>query len=144
VLAPQVAALAANYSHVLGPSTTFGKDLMPRVAALLGEAQVSDVMKVLGSHSFKRPIYAGNAIITVEAPQDRRPGRDRAHRLVRRAAGGGARQHRSKPPPSSGDCRRTRASSNCSQPAPSDRPDLQTASAWSPVAERSVRPKTSA
>jgi len=72
VLAPQVVALAANYTHVLGPSTTFGKDLLPRVAALLGEAQVSDIMKVLGSHSFQRPIYAGNAIITVEAPQQRK------------------------------------------------------------------------
>ena len=46
VLAPQVAALAAGYTHVLGPSTTFGKDLMPCVAALLGVAQVSDIMAV--------------------------------------------------------------------------------------------------
>ena len=70
VLAPQVAALANGYSHVFGPSTTFGKDLMPCVAALLGVAQVSDVMTVEGSHAFKRPIYAGNAIVTVEAPAD--------------------------------------------------------------------------
>ncbi len=70
VLAPQVAKLADGYSHVFGPSTTFGKDLMPCVAALLGVAQVSDVMAVEGSHTFKRPIYAGNAIITVEAPAD--------------------------------------------------------------------------
>jgi len=70
VLAPQVAQLAAGYSHVFGPSTTFGKDLMPCVAALLGVAQVSDVMAVEGTHSFKRPIYAGNAIVTVEAPAD--------------------------------------------------------------------------
>ena len=68
VLGPQVAQLAAGYSHVLGPSTTFGKDLMPVVAALLGVNQVSDLMAVEGSHTFKRPIYAGNAIITVEAP----------------------------------------------------------------------------
>lgn len=70
VLAPQVAALAGGYSHVFGPSTTFGKDLMPCVAALLGVNQVSDLMAVEGSHTFKRPIYAGNAIITVEAPAD--------------------------------------------------------------------------
>jgi len=70
VLAPQVAKLAAGYTHVFGPSTTFGKDLMPRVAALLGVGQVSDIMGVGGSHSFTRPIYAGNAILTVEAPAD--------------------------------------------------------------------------
>ncbi len=70
VLAPQVAALAGGYSHVFGPSTTFGRDLMPRVAALLGVNQVSDIMSVEGSHTYKRPVYAGNAIVTVEAPQD--------------------------------------------------------------------------
>ncbi len=67
LLAPQIAALASGYSHVLGPSTTFGKDLMPRVAALLGVGQVSDLMSVEGPRRFKRPVYAGNAIITVEA-----------------------------------------------------------------------------
>ena len=71
MLAPQVVALADGYDHVFGPSTTFGKDLMPRVAALLGVNQVSDVMSVEGSHTFKRPIYAGNAIVTVEAPADK-------------------------------------------------------------------------
>jgi electron transfer flavoprotein alpha subunit len=68
VLAPQVAKLAADYTHVFGPSTTFGKDLMPRVAALLGVGQVSDVMAVEGSHRFKRPVYAGNAVLTLEVP----------------------------------------------------------------------------
>ncbi|HZX69303.1 MAG TPA: FAD-binding protein, partial [Rhodanobacter sp.] len=74
VLAPQIAKAAESYSHVFVPSTTFGKDVAPRVAALIGVAQVSDVMSVEGSHTFKRPIYAGNAIITVEA--------DPAHTVV--------------------------------------------------------------
>jgi electron transfer flavoprotein alpha subunit len=66
VLAPQIAALAKDYTHVLGPSTTFGKDLMPRVAALLDTVQVSDIMGVDSATRFRRPIYAGNAIVTVE------------------------------------------------------------------------------
>ncbi len=70
VQAPQIAKAAAGYSHVFGPSTTTGKDLMPAVAALLGVNQVSDLMAVDGTHTFKRPIYAGNAIITVEVPAD--------------------------------------------------------------------------
>jgi len=70
ILAPQVVAIADGYSHIFGPSTTFGKDLMPRIAALLGVNQVSDIMSVLGSHNFTRPIYAGNAIVTVETPAD--------------------------------------------------------------------------
>ncbi|MEP6897739.1 MAG: FAD-binding protein [Rhodanobacter sp.] len=74
VLAPQIAKAAAGYSHVFVPSTTFGKDVAPRVAALLGVAQVSDVMSVEAAHVFKRPIYAGNAVITVEA--------DAAHTVV--------------------------------------------------------------
>jgi electron transfer flavoprotein alpha subunit len=69
VLAPQVAKAAAGYTHVLGPSTTFGKDLMPCVAALLGVAQVSDLMAVEDARTFKRPIYAGNAIVTVQAAE---------------------------------------------------------------------------
>lgn len=69
VLAPQVAKVAAGYTHVFGPSTTFGKDLMPCVAALLNAPQVSDAMAVEGARTFRRPIYAGNAIVTVEVPE---------------------------------------------------------------------------
>jgi electron transfer flavoprotein alpha subunit len=72
IFAPQVAALAADYSHVFGPSTSFGKDLMPRVAALLGVAQVSDLMAVESAYRFRRPIYAGNAIVTIEADASRK------------------------------------------------------------------------
>ena len=66
--APQIVAAGAGYSHIFGPSTTFGKDLMPRVAALMGVSQISDIMSVTDSHTFQRPIYAGNAIATVKAP----------------------------------------------------------------------------
>ncbi len=66
VIAPQIAALAGPFTHVLGPSTTFGKDLMPRVAALLDTAQISDIMAAESATRFRRPIYAANAIVTVE------------------------------------------------------------------------------
>ena len=70
-LAPQVVALAAEgYSHLLAANTTTGKDLMPRVAALLGVPQVTDIMAVHGPRDFDRPIYAGNAITRVQAPGD--------------------------------------------------------------------------
>ena len=65
ILAPQLKSLADGFTHLLGPSSTFGKDLLPRVAALLGVGQVSDVLAVLGPHRFRRPIHAGNAVVTV-------------------------------------------------------------------------------
>jgi len=68
VLAPQIVELAAGYTHLLFPGTTFGKDLAPRVAAKLDVQQLSDIMAVHSATSFDRPIYAGNAIVTVEAP----------------------------------------------------------------------------
>ena len=70
-LAPQIVALSEDYTHVFGPSTTFGKDVMPRVAGLLGVGQLSDIMTAESSYRFKRPIYGGNAVVTVEASADR-------------------------------------------------------------------------
>jgi electron transfer flavoprotein alpha subunit len=67
VLAPQIVALAGPFDLVLGPSTTFGKDLIARVAGLLEAPQVSDIMAIESPTRFRRPIYAGNAILTVEA-----------------------------------------------------------------------------
>jgi len=67
--AAEVVAMADGYSHILGPSTTFGRDLMPSIAARLGVNQVSDIAAVEGSHHFKRPIYAGNAVVDVNTPE---------------------------------------------------------------------------
>ena len=67
VLAPQIVALAGPFDLLLGPSTTFGKDLMARVAGLLEAPQVSDIMAIESATRFRRPIYAGNAILSVES-----------------------------------------------------------------------------
>jgi electron transfer flavoprotein alpha subunit len=123
--APQVAALAADYSHVFGPSTSFGKDLMPRVAALLGVPQVSDLMAVESAYKFRRPTYAGNAIVTVEAEASRKLIATVRVASFEAAAGGGSAAVETK-------------SLNVTLPAhtryigaksgSTDRPDLQTAS----------------
>jgi electron transfer flavoprotein alpha subunit len=125
VLAPQIAALAGPFSHVLGPTTTFGKDLMPRVAALLDTAQISDIMAVESATRFRRPIYAGNAIVTVEV--------DAGAKVV-----GTVRTASFQPAATGGSAPIEKAAVSAQIPthtrfvsvsaAKSDRPDLQTAS----------------
>ncbi|WP_140625885.1 electron transfer flavoprotein subunit alpha/FixB family protein [Methylibium rhizosphaerae] len=66
-VAAQVLAIAGNYSHILFPATAHGKNVAPRVAAKLDVAQVSDITKVVSADTFERPIYAGNAIATVQS-----------------------------------------------------------------------------
>ncbi len=66
-VAEQVLAVAGGYSHVLAPATAFGKNVLPRVAAKLDVAQVSDITSVESPDTFQRPIYAGNAIATVQS-----------------------------------------------------------------------------
>ncbi|CAJ0884038.1 Electron transfer flavoprotein subunit alpha [Ralstonia sp. LMG 32965] len=66
-VAEQALAVAGNYSHILAPATAYGKNILPRVAAKLDVAQLSDITKVDGPDTFERPIYAGNAIATVQS-----------------------------------------------------------------------------
>ncbi|MGX5653104.1 electron transfer flavoprotein subunit alpha/FixB family protein, partial [Hydrogenophaga borbori] len=71
-VAAQVVALAGAYSHLLFPATASGKNVAPRVAALLDVAQISDATKVISPDTFERPIYAGNAIATVQATDEKK------------------------------------------------------------------------
>jgi len=124
VLAPQIVALAAPFQLVLGPSTTFGKDLMARIAGLLGAPQVSDIMAIESATRFRRPVYAGNAILTVESSD--------ADKVV-----GTVRTASFEPAPAGGSAPIEKVSLQVSLPthtrfvsvsaAKSDRPDLQTA-----------------
>ncbi|MGE8063448.1 electron transfer flavoprotein subunit alpha/FixB family protein [Pseudomonas sp. NPDC089547] len=66
-VAPLIKELASSYSHVLAPATTNGKNILPRVAALLDVDQISEIISVESADTFKRPIYAGNAIATVQS-----------------------------------------------------------------------------
>jgi electron transfer flavoprotein alpha subunit len=66
-VAEQILAVAGSYSHILAPATAYGKNILPRVAAKLDVAQISEITKVDSPDTFERPIYAGNAIATVQS-----------------------------------------------------------------------------
>jgi len=66
-VAAQVVALASGYSHILAPATACGKNILPRVAAMLDVGQISEITKVVSADTFERPIYAGSAIATVQS-----------------------------------------------------------------------------
>ncbi len=71
-MAPLIESLAGEYSHILAPATTFGKNVMPRVAAKLDTQQISDITAIHDADTFERPVYAGNAIATVKSSDDKK------------------------------------------------------------------------
>jgi electron transfer flavoprotein alpha subunit len=122
-LSALIASIGKTYSHLLAPATTFGKNLMPRVAALLDVAQVSEIIEVVDGDTFKRPIYAGNAIATVRSVDPVKVITVRSTAFEAAAAGGSAAPVEVLPALACESLSRF-VSRNLTQ---SDRPDLTTA-----------------
>ena len=89
-LAALIISLAGDYSHLIAPATTSGKNVMPRVAALLDVAQISDISAVVSADTFVRPIYAGNALATVQSKDAKKVITVRASAFDRAKADGGS------------------------------------------------------
>ena len=142
-LAALVTALAKGYSHVVAAATAVGKGFMPRVAALLDVAQVSEIVAVESPDTFVRPIYAGNAFATVQSPDAIKVVTVRSTGFDEAAAGGGGPWapppcRRSRPGPS---CR-SRGSSACRSPS-RRAPNSWPPGAWSPEAAAWAARRTS-
>ena len=89
-LAALVVSLAGDYSHILAAATTTGKNFMPRVSALLDVAQISDISAVVSADTFVRPIYAGNAMATVQSAETKKLITVRSSTFDKAAAEGGS------------------------------------------------------
>jgi len=118
-VAAQVLAVARNYSHLLFPATAHGKNVAPRVAALLDVGQISDATKIIGADTFERPIYAGNAIATVQSSDATKVITVRTTGFDAAGSGGGATVETITAVADSG-----RSRFLCSEIAKSDRPEL--------------------
>ena len=115
---------ARSYSHILFPATASGKNIAPRVAALLDVAQISDATKIISADTFERPIYAGNAIATVQST-DADQGHHRAHHGLRCCGGHRWQRRGGKPVPAVADSGASTFMG--SEIAKSDRPELTAA-----------------
>jgi electron transfer flavoprotein alpha subunit len=139
-LAALIVSLAGGYDAIVAPGTTTGKNVMPRVAALLDVMQVSEVTKVVSPDTFERPIYAGNAIQTVQSTDAKKVITVRTASFQATGEGGGSARSRPSRPPPIPACRALSARRSRSPTGPSSRPPRSSSRA----AARSARRRISA